>query len=116
MEIIVKTFTKAERLLRPEDFRKTKTLGKRRSTKSFHIWLAPNGLSVSRLGLAVSARCGNAIVRNRLKRIIREFFRLNKARLIGSTDILISVKGAETINGLTEVAAELTPIILRRSQ
>jgi ribonuclease P protein component len=35
----------------------------------------PNGLSAPRLGIAASAKMGNAVVRNRAKRLVRELFR-----------------------------------------
>ncbi|MBI5885048.1 MAG: ribonuclease P protein component [Deltaproteobacteria bacterium] len=115
MAVIItsKTFTKKERLLRPEEFTKIKTHGKRRSTRSFNIWLMPNNLTASRLGLAVSARVGGAIIRNRLKRYIREFFRLNKGRISNPTDIMISVKSAQAVTDYSAAAAELESVLIQ---
>ena len=56
----------------------------------------PNGLDHCRLGLSVSRKVGNAVVRNRWKRLIREAFRLNQSELQMSLDLVIRPrKGAE---------------------
>jgi len=50
---------------------------------------ADNGLDVARLGLAVSRAIGNAVVRNRWKRILREAFRLERERLPPGLDLVV---------------------------
>jgi len=47
---------------------------------------------VRRLGLTVGKRVGNAVTRNRVKRLLREYFRNCKDKLPASTDIVISAK------------------------
>lgn len=108
------SFPKEERILKQEDFARVRKLGKRVSTKSFTLFFLPNGLDRRRLGLSVSARVGNAVVRNRLKRLLREFFRLNKAAFPPSADVLISVKSPNFIKGLKDVEDELGPALSKR--
>ncbi len=53
------------------------------------IFGCENGLPHPRLGLSVSKRLGNAVIRNRWKRILREAFRLHRDRLPAGLDLVV---------------------------
>ena len=76
------SFVKEERLKNSRDFKRVYSKGRRIRTKNFIVYALPNGLGLPRLGLAVSAKAANSPGRSRIKRLLREFFRLNKACFI----------------------------------
>lgn len=58
------------------------------------IFTVPNELGHCRLGLSVGSRVGNAVARNRIKRLIREAFRLEQHELaaVGGYDLVVTVR------------------------
>ncbi|MDB9822249.1 ribonuclease P protein component [Deltaproteobacteria bacterium] len=91
-------FPKNERLLNRKDFVNLNRLGKRYRTKHFTVIFKENGLGISRLGITVSKKIGNAVKRNRVKRYIREFFRANKKKFPNDFDVvIIANKGANDL-------------------
>lgn len=81
-------FTKAERLTRKKEFEKVFREGKVLKNGKIVLYVIPNGLQHSRLGLVVSRKVGNAVRRNRAKRLLREAYRLNKHLLTSHVDII----------------------------
>ena len=61
------------------------------------MYVLPNQMSYSRIGISVSKKVGNSVVRHRITRLIRESYRLHKDELIPGIDIVVvarsSVKG-----------------------
>ena len=89
------SFKKSNRLLKREDFLRIGALGRKIKTRHFIIIFQPNNEGLFRLGITASKKTGVAVQRNRIKRLVREFFRLNKALLTDSTDyIFIAGKDA----------------------
>jgi len=77
-------------LLRRGEFRRVYDEGRRRSASLCTVFVRPNGLPQSRFGVTTPARLGNAVLRNRLKRRLREVFRRHRAQLPGGWDILVN--------------------------
>jgi ribonuclease P protein component len=82
------TFRKSEKLTRKADFTDIIKRGKKHSTQDILFYSRMNGLPQSRLGIAAPKRLGNAPVRNRCKRRLREIFRTNKDAVPKGYDIL----------------------------
>jgi len=101
------TFRKEERIRKRAEFQRALKGGVRFQALHFRISISPNGLSHCRLGITTGKKIGSAVQRNRLKRRIREFFRLNKDRFPVSSDLLITAKeGAASLN-FWQVSEEL---------
>ncbi len=90
-------FTKADRLLKRPDFLRLAAKGRQCQNNNFLAVFAPGKTERTRLGITVSRKVGNAVVRNRIKRFIREYFRLNRHKNTGVLDINIIAK-KEAVN------------------
>jgi ribonuclease P protein component len=106
------SFPKKERLLNREDFVNLNRLGKRQRTKHFTVIYRRNDLGLNRLGITASKKIGIAVKRNRVKRLIREFFRRYKHHFPQGYDIvIIPYKGADGLDFRT-IQEELSNIRL----
>ena len=82
-------FRKDQHLRRPEDFKKIYSQRNVSRQRGVTLFAATNGLPFSRIGLSVSKKNGNAVVRNRIKRLFREAFRLNQQEIPPGMDLIL---------------------------
>ncbi len=82
-------FPRRRRLSLKRDYDAVFAGGRSAADVNLVVYVLPTELSYPRLGMAVGKRHGNAVVRNRIKRLIREAFRLNRERLPRSADIVV---------------------------
>jgi ribonuclease P protein component len=108
------SFPKEKRLLNRKDFVNLNRLGERHYTRHFTVILKKNGLGITRLGVTVTKKIGNAVKRNRVKRLIREFFRLNKSYFPQGYDIVVAAKKNASYLDLRKTKEELAEIIFDR--
>lgn len=63
--------------------------GKSYANKYLVMYITDNDLEINRLGISVSKKVGNSIVRHRITRLIREAYRLNRNQLATGKDIVV---------------------------
>jgi ribonuclease P protein component len=91
-------YPKAARLRRRREYLTVQRDGRRRHTAHLVVIQRPAPGALSRLGVTASKRIGDAVVRNRLKRVLRAVFRAHRAVLTPAVDIVIIAKpGADRL-------------------
>jgi ribonuclease P protein component len=90
-------FPARHRLNKSADFRTVFSKGKRTATRLFVIYILPNHLSYSRLGIQVQSKVGSAVRRNYIKRIVRDVFRKIKDSFREPVDIIF-IAGKNLVN------------------
>ncbi len=84
------TFT--ESLKNNQNFKKVYTFGKSYANKFLVMYVMENGTDSNRLGISVSKKVGNSVVRHHLTRLVRESYRLHEAVFNSGLDIVIVVR------------------------
>ncbi len=75
------------------EFRRLYTKGKSAVTPFVVVYCRRNGQGCNRLGYTVSTKLGKAVERNRVRRRLREIYRLNAHSLKSGYDIVIVARG-----------------------
>jgi len=85
-------FKKKDKILKRREFLQLKRCGKRIQDRNFIIIYSDGRYEKSRIGITVSKKLGNAVKRNKIKRLIRENFRMNRDKIAEFMDINVIAK------------------------
>ena len=98
---------KTARLLKRAEFLRLSRAGTKLQSASFIVVSNTNHRPESRLGITVSSKVGNSVIRNRIKRQVREYFRRHRAELRPGTDILVIARKSAAGMAGKNIAGEL---------
>lgn len=105
-------FPASRRVRKRRDFLHIYASGRKQHSAHFLLFsLFVQGMA-QKVGIAVSKKTGNAVARNRVKRLLREYFRLLPFSLPGGQLVAVAKPGAADL-GLRQVALELDPLLNR---
>ena len=85
------TFSKKKKLVSNEQFKAVIAHGRCARTGLLILYMAGNKCGYPRLGVSIGKIYGNAVMRNHLKRLLREAFRQNQKRIPANYDYLIMI-------------------------
>ena len=103
-----------QRLRTPAEFRRVRDLAPRGwPNRLLVVYLAPNDLGYPRVGITVSGRVGNAVVRNRVRRRLREALRARLDRLAGGHDVVVVARPASAEATWAELSSALDSALQR---
>jgi ribonuclease P protein component len=102
------SFPKSEKVLKRSDFLFLSKHGKRIQNREFILVYSCNQKDNARLGITVTKKVGCASTRNRIKRLVREYFRLNKHRISSALNIIVIAKkeAAHLTSGQTVISLQ----------
>ncbi len=104
-------FPRACRLLHRPEYERVYRSGKRRSNRLFTLHFAPNGLECSRFGMSVGRALGGAVLRNRIRRRVREILRHRRQEISSGWDIILHPRGTVATVNFAELGNELISLL-----
>lgn len=81
--------------------------GKSRANKYLVMYVKENGLGMNRVGISVSKKVGNSVVRHRITRLIRESYRLHENVFNSGLDMVIVARVGAADVGFYEIESAL---------
>ena len=97
----------SESLKKNSDFKIVYTHGKSYANKYLVMYVLENNLGKNRIGISVSKKVGNSVVRHRVTRLIRESYRLQENIFNSSLDIVIVARKSTLGSKYSEIESAL---------
>lgn len=96
------------------EFRRIYASGKGIPERNLVMYASPRRLTHARFGVSVSGKVGNAVVRNRLRRQIKEIIRLNLSNISDEYDIIFIVRPRCAGSNFAEIRASIMYLLKKR--
>ena len=88
------------------EFRRLYAKGKYASTSRIVLYVRKNRRAFNQLGITVSTKLGNAVQRNRIRRRLKEIYRLNEDRLLSGFDLIVVAKRKSSFAGYLDLESD----------
>lgn len=90
-----------------EDFKEIYRTGKSYANKYLIMYVKKNDMSYNRIGISVSKKVGNSVVRHRITRLIRESYRLSEDSFLSGLDIVVVARVGAREKNYSEIESAL---------
>lgn len=89
------------------DFKNVYSKGKSKANRFFVMYVFENSTYKNRIGISVSKKIGNSIVRHRIKRLVKESYRLHENMFNSGLDIVVIARSGAADLGFNDVESAL---------
>jgi len=93
--------------LKNEEFKVAYRKGNSKGNKYLVMYVNSNDLDYNRIGISVSKKVGNSVVRHRQKRLIKEAYRLNCGSFSNGLDIVVIARNQSVGKGYKDIESAL---------
>lgn len=97
----------SESLKKTRQFQFVYRNGKSYANKYLVLYIKENGLGINRIGISVSKKVGNSVVRHRITRLLRESYRLHENIFNSGLDMVIVARPGAAFVGFYEIESAL---------
>ena len=96
-----------ESIKKSDEFKTVYECGKSYANKYLVMYVLENNLNKNRLGISVSKKVGNSVIRHRITRLIRESYRLHEDMFNSGLDIVVIARANARYVGYREIESAL---------
>ena len=100
-----------ESLRKNAQFQTVYSNGKSYGNKLFVMYALKNGTEGNRIGISVSKKVGNSVIRHRVKRLVRENYRLHEKMFNSGLDIVVIARNGAADLGFYDVESALLHLL-----
>ena len=97
----------SDSLKKNDDFRNVYKNGKSYANKYLVMYVLENSMEINRIGISVSKKVGNSVVRHRVTRLVRESYRLHENIFNSGLDIVVVARKSAASVGYFEIESAL---------
>lgn len=97
----------SEALKKNEDFKEIYSTGKSFANKYLIMHVKKNNSNINRLGISVSKKVGNSVVRHRITRLVRESYRISEDSFLIGLDIIVVARVGAKGRDYSEIESAL---------